>query len=168
MWTYKRKDIIMITFILDALKNKVSLRKRNFFGWKCQVLGKAPLDLLNRSQIIRWVMWHDNSKDTVLRRSAQLLMGDENEHFEVRTGEFLHFSDKLVFLYNVMHSVSCTNIYSISVFVTANVDKLWSRHAFEVLILGTHEELCEPPQHSIFRISMSHDTLDDFGAIENV
>ena len=37
---------------------------------------------LNRSETIRGVVGHDNSNDAMLRRSAQLLLTPENEHFE--------------------------------------------------------------------------------------
>ena len=43
--------------------------------------GKAPLELLNRSEIIRRVVAHDNG-NAMLRRSAQLLLTLENDHFE--------------------------------------------------------------------------------------
>ena len=45
--------------------------------------GKASLECCNRSQIIRGVVRHDNANGTMLRRSAQLLLTPENEHFEV-------------------------------------------------------------------------------------
>ena len=40
------------------------------------------LELLNRSRIIRGVLGTYNANDTILRRSAQLLLTAENHHFE--------------------------------------------------------------------------------------
>ncbi len=39
-------------------------------------------DLINRSQIIRRVVGHSNCNDTMLRRSEQLILTSQNEHFE--------------------------------------------------------------------------------------
>ena len=44
--------------------------------------GGVPLELLNRSEIIRRVVAHDNGNGTMLRRSAQFLLALENDHFE--------------------------------------------------------------------------------------
>ena len=50
----------------------------------CVGARKLPLKLLNRYNIIRGVVWHNNCNDTMLWRSAQLLLTPENEHFEGR------------------------------------------------------------------------------------
>ena len=42
----------------------------------------VPLELLKRSEILREVVGHDNWKDTMLRRSDQLLLTPEHGHFE--------------------------------------------------------------------------------------
>ena len=45
---------------------------------------KTYVECSKCSEIIRGVVGHDNWNDAMLRRSAQLLLAPENEHFEGR------------------------------------------------------------------------------------
>ena len=53
---------------------------------KCYGVSKTPLELPNRSRIIRGVVGASNANGTVLRRSAQLLLIAENDHFAGNVG----------------------------------------------------------------------------------
>ena len=121
-----------------------------------------PLELLNRSEIIRRVVGHDNANDTMLRRSAQLLLTPENDHFE-----------------GSMHLASTgaqgrrtTNLKKDSPnssFPPSLSSFRGQMHAtFKVIVLGRQEEVCGPSQYTIIRIIMPHDSLPIFRAIQQL
>ena len=97
------------------------------------------------------MVWYGGN-DTILRRSAQLLLAPENDHFEVCM---------------LLKAKEGTNARldgvgqgigeGVSLYLPSPLC-LEKHDTFKVIVLRRQEELCGPSQHSIIRTILSHNS----------
>ena len=120
------------------------------------------LELLNRSRIIRGVLGTYNANDTMLRRSAQLLLAAENHHFEGKALQSGREHSERRCILEHHRTIGSKKQGS------NNRIRLQVHATFKVIVLRRQEELVGPPQHSIIRNTCSHDSPAIFRAIEQL
>ena len=122
------------------------------------------IGLRSRSRIIRGVMGHTNENAAMLRRSSQVLLVAENDHFG-EVGLSSRSIDE-----QCQHTDCCVWVWVCwvrSCFATgqhAGLVMVQLSPTFKVVVLRDHEELSGLSQHCTIRICMSHDCPGDSGA----